>query len=268
MSGIVNESSGWRAVDDNAAEVARYLETASRLLTVMKRKSIDMLRLSSGVSVLDVGCGLGHDAEAILAETGGRVVGIDASQELIAKAIDRTQVLTHRPEFYVGDALALEFDGNTFDACRIDRVLQHLSAPAQAVAEMVRVTRPQGRVSAHDPDWHTLAIAGGDIAVAQAVTRQQAFVASSQGDIGRRLVQLLTDAGCEDVGVEAEVLLLRDLATASFTLHIRSTLETIMNNGAITRDAGEQWWEAVQELDARGQFFASVTAVICGGTVR
>ena len=111
MSGIVNESSGWRAVDDNAAEVARYLETASRLLTVMKRKSIDMLRLSSGVSVLDVGCGLGHDAEAILAETGGRVVGIDASQELIAKAIDRTQVLTHRPEFYVGDALALEFDG-------------------------------------------------------------------------------------------------------------------------------------------------------------
>jgi len=49
MSGIVNESSGWRAVDDDAAEVARYLETASRLLTVMKRKSIDMLRLSNGV---------------------------------------------------------------------------------------------------------------------------------------------------------------------------------------------------------------------------
>jgi SAM-dependent methyltransferase len=278
MSGIVNDSSGWRAndspgwraVDDNAAEAARYLETASPLLAVMKRKSIDMLRLSNGASVLDVGCGLGHDAEAILAEIGGkgRVVGIDASKELIAKAIDRTQGLTHRPEFHVGDALALDFDDNTFDACRIDRVLQHLNAPAQAVAEMVRVTRPQGRVSAHDPDWHTLAIAGGDIAVAQAVTRQRAFVDSSQGDIGRRLVQLLTDAGCEDVGVEAEVLLQRDLASASSNLHIRSTLETIMNNGAITRDAGEQWWEAVQELDARGQFFASVTAVICGGTVR
>jgi hypothetical protein len=34
MSGTVNESSGWRAVDDDAAEVARYLETASRLLAV------------------------------------------------------------------------------------------------------------------------------------------------------------------------------------------------------------------------------------------
>ena len=34
------------------------------------------------------------------------------------------------------------------------------------------------------------------------------------------------------------------------------------------RDAGEQWWEAVQELDARGQFFASVNNVICVATVR
>ena len=128
MSGIVTESSGWRTVDDDAAEVARYLETATRPLAVVKRRRIDMLRLSNGASVLDVGCGLGHDAEAILAETGdaGRVVGIDASQELITKAIDRTQLLAHRPEFHVGDALALEFDDNTFDACRIDRVLQHL----------------------------------------------------------------------------------------------------------------------------------------------
>ena len=75
MSGIVNASSGWRAVDDDAAEVAGYLETVTRLLAVFKRKSIDMLRLSNSASVLDVGCGLGHDAEAIVAETGGRVVG-------------------------------------------------------------------------------------------------------------------------------------------------------------------------------------------------
>jgi ubiquinone/menaquinone biosynthesis C-methylase UbiE len=267
MSGIVNDSSGWRAVDDDAASVARYLETASKMLAMMKRKSIEMLRLSKGVSLLDVGCGLGQDAELILAETGGRVVGIDASQELIMKATDRTQMLTPRPEFYVGDALALQFDDNTFDACRIDRVLQHLQAPAQAVAEMVRVTRPQGRVSAFDTDWHTLCITGGDIAVAQAVTRQRAFIASSQGDIGRRLVQLLADAGCDDVEVVVDVLLVRDLATANFALHLRSTLEAAISDGAVMRDAGEQWWDAVQALDARGQFFASVNEVICGATV-
>ena len=67
---------------------------------------------------------------------------------------------------------------------------------------------------------------------------------------------------------DSTVLLLRDLGTANFALHIRSTLEAAITDGAITRDAGEQWWEAVQELDARGQFFASVNNVICGATVR
>jgi ubiquinone/menaquinone biosynthesis C-methylase UbiE len=250
--------------------VTRYLELVTRLLDVMKRKSIDMLRLQPGASVLDVGCGLGHDAEAILGAVGpaGRVVGIDTSQDLIEKAIERTQAIFPRPEFRAGDALALEFADNTFDACRTDRVLQHLNDPARAVMEMVRVTRPGGRVSALDVDWHTLAIAGGDITVAQAIARQHAFIASSQGDIGRRLVQLLMDAGCDDVDVDAEVCLLRDLGTANFALHIRSMLEAAITGGAIARDMGEAWWEAVQELDARGRFFASVNGVICAGTVR
>ena len=133
---------------------------------------------------------------------------------------------------------------------------------------MVRVTRPGGRIAALEPDWHTMAIAGGDVAVAQAVTQRFASVSASQGDIGRRLVRLLMDAGCDDVDVDADVLLLRDLGTANFVLHIRRTLETAIADGAITQDKGELWWKAVQELDAQRRFFASVNGVICGGTVR
>jgi ubiquinone/menaquinone biosynthesis C-methylase UbiE len=270
MSGIVTSSAGWRAVDNDPGEVARYLNLATRLLDPVKRKCTEMLRLKPGAAVLDVGCGLGRDAEAILEIVGsaGRVVGIDASQELITAAIERTGALTRRPEFRVGDALALAFSDDTFDACRIDRVLQHLQNPARAIAEMTRVTYSGGRISALDADWHTLIIAGGDVAVAQAVSRQFAFVSSSQGDIGRRLVQLIMDAGCDDVDVDAGVLVLRDLGTADFTLHIRSTLEAAMTEAGVTRDAGEAWWTTVQQLDKQGRFFASCNVVICGGTVR
>jgi ubiquinone/menaquinone biosynthesis C-methylase UbiE len=249
-------------------EVTRYLELVTRLLDAMKRKSIDVLKLQPGGSVLDVGCGLGRDAEIILGAVGsaGRVVGIDPNQDLVAKAIERTRAIFPRPEFRIGDALALEFADNTFDACRTDRVLQHLHDPARAVLEMVRVTRPGGRASVLDVDWHTLTIAGGDIAVAQQLARHQAF-ASSQGDIGRRLVQLLMDAGCKDVEVDAQVALFRDLGTANFVLQTRSTLEAAISGGAIARDAGEVWWKAVRELDARDRFFASVNVVICAGTV-
>ena len=270
MSGIVTDSSGWRAVDSGSGEVARYLELSTRLLDVMKRTSIEMLKLQPGASVLDVGCGLGHDAETILAMVGpaGRVVGIDAGQKLIEKAVERTQAISPRPDFRVGDALALEFADNTFDACRTDRVLQHLHDPTRAVSEMVRVTRPGGRVAVLEPDWHTMTIAGGDIVVAQKVARHRAFVRSSQGDIGRRVVQLLMDAGCDDMNLDAKVLLLRDLDIADFVLHIRSTLESVITVGEIAEDEGELWWKAVQELDAQGRFFASVNGVICGGTAR
>ena len=270
MSAIVDDSTDWRMADRCAEAAERYLDTATRLLDVLKRKSIDMLRLRPGAAVLDVGCGLGRDAEAILAKVGaaGRAVGIDASRELIAKAIERTQARSQRPEFRVGDAQALAFADDTFDASRVDRVLQHLQDPARAVVEMARVTRRGGRLCAHEPDWHTLTIAGGDKTVTQAVVRQQAFVAIRHGDIGRLLILLLMDAGCSDVAVAAEVLLLRDLGTADFVFQIRARLDAAVSDGALSRDAGEAWWDAVRELDARGRFYASVNGVICAGTVR
>ena len=262
-------SEAWRRLKRDPEQVIRYLDSATQRLNAMKRKSIDMLRLQPGSSVLDVGCGLGGDAEIISSVVGstGRVVGIDPDRDLVTKAIERTQAIFPRPEFYVGNALGLEFADNTFNASRTDRVLQHLHDPARAVAEMIRVTRPGGRVSILDVDWHTLSIAGGDIAVAREVTWHTAQVTSRQGDIGRRLIQLLMDARCGDVEVDPNVSLFRRLGTADFILQIRSTLEATISSGAIVREAGEIWWRSVQELDARNCFFASVNIVICAGTV-
>lgn len=189
----MSESSEWREMGDHSEEFARYLEIVTPLLDVMKRKIIDMLRLRPGASAFDVGCGLGRDTEVILDEVGsaGRVVGIDAAKELIATAIERTRATAPRREFRVGDALALEFPDSTFDACRADRVLQHLQDP------------------------------------------------------GRRLVQLLLEANCTDVTVDAEVLLFRELGIADFVLHIRSTLETAMatkkSRGMLVRHGGRPY---------------------------
>jgi ubiquinone/menaquinone biosynthesis C-methylase UbiE len=259
-------TSPWRRLERDPQELIRYLETVASSLSAAKRRSIDMLGLRPGAAVLDVGCGLGQDTEIISAAVGpkGRVIGIDANPDLIAKAAERTRAVV---EFRVGDALALDFADDTFDACRIDRVLQHLHDPAGAVAEMVRVTRPGGRVGASDVDWHTLTIAGGAVSTAQEITRQLAFNLSNQGDIGRRLVQLLMDAGCKDVEMDAKVTLYRDLGAANFVLQIRNVLEAAMSDGAVARSEGEAWWEAVRELDARDRFVASNNVMICIGTV-
>jgi ubiquinone/menaquinone biosynthesis C-methylase UbiE len=261
-------SEAWRDLCQDPEEVVRYLDLAAERLAELKRTSIEMMKLQPGSLALDVGCGLGRDAEIMLDAigAGGRVTGVDLDPKLIAKAIERTQASPLRPSFEVGDILSLRFADNTFDGCRVDRVLQHLPDPSRAMAEMIRVTRPGGRLSILDLDWHTLILAGGDITISQELTRYIASVAVCHGDIGRRLVQLLISAGCGDIEIKPHVSLIRDLHTAAFVLQIRRALEALIAAKIVSRDAGEEWWQALEALDARGCFYASVDIVICAGT--
>jgi ubiquinone/menaquinone biosynthesis C-methylase UbiE len=265
----VSKSSNWLNVDDSAEEVAVYLDVVSAVLDKVKRESFRLMELQAGNVVLDVGCGVGRDADAMLDKVGanGRVVGVDVSKDLISQANERTRERKLRPEFVVGQAEALDFADSTFDASRIDRVLQHLDHPELAIAEMVRVTKPGGRVVALEPDWHAVTIASGDIAVAQEVSRHVALKLIKHGDIGRRVPGMLMDAGCKELDLVVEVGVMRDLRTADYCLHFRPALDAIITAGTVTPERGRAWWESLLELDRRGGFFASVNEVISVGIV-
>ncbi|MGZ4304736.1 MAG: methyltransferase domain-containing protein [Solirubrobacteraceae bacterium] len=107
--------------------------------------------------MLDLGCGTGADVIDIarLVGPGGRVVGVDVSEALIAEARRRWDDSGLPIEFRLGDAQQLEFDDDSFDACRTKRMLMHVPDERRALAEMVRVTRRGGRVAAFDFDWDT-----------------------------------------------------------------------------------------------------------------
>jgi SAM-dependent methyltransferase len=123
-----------------------------------------LLELKTGDHVLDVGCGLGHDARefASMVGPGGRVVGIDFSEAMIAKARKRFEQANLPVQFAVGDAQRLNFADNSFDGCWSIRVLQHLVEPAYAIAEMARVARPGGRIAVFEPDHEMTAIDATD----------------------------------------------------------------------------------------------------------
>ena len=83
----------WSNVDGGGADAAaRYLDTMMRVLAAQKQQSTELLGLKPGMSVIEIGCGNGRDAEALAKLVGptGRVVGVDASQELISQATERT----------------------------------------------------------------------------------------------------------------------------------------------------------------------------------
>jgi SAM-dependent methyltransferase len=100
-----------------------------------------------GERVLDVGTGTGVLAGA-LEKSGSsvQVVGIDPSEGFIAYA--RKSTPSPRITFEVGDAQALKFANGSFDRTVALLVMNFIPNHEKAIAEMRRVTRPQGVVGA------------------------------------------------------------------------------------------------------------------------
>jgi len=88
-------------------------------------------------SVLEVGCGTGHNLE-FFSELGLNVTGIDSSKPMLQMAAKR---LGPDARLLLGDANRLAFDTNSFDIVALITVLEFLPDPAGALKEAVRVSR-------------------------------------------------------------------------------------------------------------------------------
>jgi SAM-dependent methyltransferase len=109
-------------------------------------------RLGSSGRFLDVGAGTGVLACAIVAEIDdAEVVGIEPAVEYVDFAHKR--FTDPRLRFESGDAQTIAFDSDTFDGALALLILQEVSDAPKAVAEMRRVTRPGGCVTASQWDF-------------------------------------------------------------------------------------------------------------------
>ena len=177
----VLRSHRWRTVENSAAYVAS--------------------QFVSGASVLDVGCGPGTITIDIARRVApGRVVGIDASADVIEQA-RRNGAGVDNVEFTTGDVYALDFADASFDVVHAHQVLQHLPDPVGALREMRRVCKPDGVVAARDSDYAAFTWYPGDPVLEAwlALYRQIARANRGEPDAGRHLLQWAHAAGFSDV---------------------------------------------------------------------
>lgn len=115
-----------------------------------REKTLDLASLRPGESVLDVGCGTGTLAIAAKRRVGraGRVCGIDASPEMIARARNKAKKDAMEVAFENALVEKLPFPDGTFDAVLSTTMLHHLGDKTRrlGVQEMRRVLRPRGRL--------------------------------------------------------------------------------------------------------------------------
>jgi len=93
-----------------------------------------------GRAVLDVGTGTGRAALA-LAARGGRVTGVDASNEMLRVARERAHARGLSVTFAPADAHRLPFESGSFDLAVCLRVLMHTPDWTRCVGELCRVAR-------------------------------------------------------------------------------------------------------------------------------
>jgi ubiquinone/menaquinone biosynthesis C-methylase UbiE/DNA-binding transcriptional ArsR family regulator len=95
-------------------------------------------------TVADLGCGTGAML-AGLAPHVDRVIGVDASEEMLAAARDRLNDVPN-VELRHGSLESLPVDSSSVDAATMMLVLHHLAAPVTAISEAARILRAGGRL--------------------------------------------------------------------------------------------------------------------------
>jgi len=129
----------------------RFGRTADRIAALQDSRAAELeaqvvrfVAPSGDERVLDAGSGAGALAFA-LAPHVREVVAVDLVPELLEQGRKRGRRFPN-VEFVEGDATELPFEPGSFDLTATLRTLHHVARPELAVAELVRLARPGGRV--------------------------------------------------------------------------------------------------------------------------
>jgi len=131
-------------------QAASFSASASLTDQAQVARLVDAVGDAARGRVLDVACGPGI-VTAALAAVAAEVVGLDLTPEMLTKARERcAKAGRTNVVFQEGSATALPFADGSFDAAVTRLSFHHFLAPADVLAEMLRVVKPGGIVAVAD----------------------------------------------------------------------------------------------------------------------
>jgi ubiquinone/menaquinone biosynthesis C-methylase UbiE len=154
--------------------------------------------LQSGWRLLDAGCGPGTITLGLARKVSpGQIFGIDLEESQFEHAREQAQHEGLNLELRKASVYELPFEDGFFDAVYSHALLEDLSDPAAAIAELRRVLKPGGLIGVRASDLGGLLLDAASEGPAQALTAYLASRKENSKDpnMGRKLGRFLRGGG-------------------------------------------------------------------------
>ena len=247
----------------------QYLQIVGEFVSELKHRSYTLMQIQSGQTILDVGCGSASDTIQLAQLVGksGKVFGVDYDQNMIDEAdkCAESEGVSGWVKHKCTDSGSLPFEANTFDACRSERLFQHLLEPERTLSEMIRVTKIGGRIVVLDTDWGSFSIDTTEVDIERRLARVNAERGLNNGYSGRQLYRLFKQQKLTDISIEIHPMAVTDYTFARHCAFLDEIEDIALTAGSITDEEIQRWRTYLEQADVKGTFFGSVNQVMAVG---
>jgi ubiquinone/menaquinone biosynthesis C-methylase UbiE len=234
-------------------DAAEAIPAAARL----RARSYQLLRLSPGATVVDVGCGTAC-AVAELAEHAAHAIGVDLDPAMLAAARRRFPGIDVRE----ADVSELPLDDGQAHGYRADKVYHVLRDPHAALAEARRVLAPGGRIALLGQDWDTQVVDSGQPELTRRIVHARAGTVPHPR-IARGYRNLLLDGGFRDVDIEVHTVVFTGPTGLPFLTGLATAAHQV---GAIAGDEADNWISEQTQRAQDDRLLAAIPMFLAAGT--
>ena len=243
-------------------QLAAQMEVVYSRRDLLRRRALvhEALGAEPGERVLDAGCGPGFYVSEIVERVGpeGMVVGVDTSTPMLTLAAKRCEGHAN-VSFAEGDVTVLPVADADFDRALSVQVLEYIADIPAALAELLRVLRPGGRVLIWDVDWTTVSWHSDDPRRMERVLRAWDEHLADPS-LPRTLSARMREAGFEDVDMQGHAFATDEVTDETYA----GALLPLMTDYVGT-DEAQAWAAEQRELQARGKsYFACIQFCFTG----
>jgi len=227
-----------------AESMLRTLAAQAEAIWPQERVLFERYSLPEDATLLDLACGPGELSVRFLELLpGASLLGLDLDVAHLERARERCAHLNGRATFDVGDAVELDIEPDRFDLAICRHLLQAVPNPERVVANMVRATKPGGRVHIVAEDYAMMHFAP---------TRNDTdrfwqdgpikYAAATGTDLrsGRKIYSMLRALGVRDVRVDYvtvdTVRVEREIFARIWTAWRDGYADAIVDNTELGRD--------------------------------